>query len=64
MRKRKTIPTLQNAEPFNHDWLGMDRNVWARSHWKKKRTLLISPGKHRIKVGTRGLPGDKCCKAM
>jgi hypothetical protein len=42
-------------------WIGM---LWSRSHRKKKRTLLISPRKHRIKVGTRGLLGDKCCKAM
>ena len=27
MRKRKTIPTLHNAEPSNHAWLDMDRNV-------------------------------------
>ena len=27
MRKRKTIPTLQNAKPSNHAWLDMDRNV-------------------------------------
>lgn len=27
MRKRQTIPTLQNAEPSNQAWLDMDRNV-------------------------------------
>jgi|HubBroStandDraft_6_1064221.scaffolds.fasta_scaffold124601_2 hypothetical protein len=27
MRKRKAIPTPQNAEPSNHAWLDMDRNV-------------------------------------
>jgi hypothetical protein len=27
MRKRETIPTLQNTEPFSHAWLDMDRNV-------------------------------------
>jgi hypothetical protein len=27
MRKRKAIPTPQNAEPTNHAWLDMDRNV-------------------------------------
>ena len=43
MRKRKTIPTLQNAEPLitlGWTWTAM---FWLRSHRKKKRTQSNPP---------------------
>ena len=41
-----------------------DKYVGHASEFGGLRSMLISPGKHRIKVGTRGLLEDKCCKAM
>jgi hypothetical protein len=62
MRERKTIPTVQNAEPSIHAWLDMDRNVLVEVTPEEKAHLVESsllPDEMKTVVGVRPIQALK-----